>query len=155
MFQIIGWKTMALLGIGALIMIVSSGFAPKNSWAQVEEIRQAGRELFVQHCAACHGTNAQGTGPMTSHLLGHPANLTQLSNRNGGTFPFWHVYRVIDGREHILKHGPREMPAWGNWFQIPEDEGQSATDWRDQVRGRIWQLIVYLKSIQEPIKDGR
>ena len=151
MAQVIRQYIMIFMCLLAWMIITKSIHAPKITWAQVEEVRQGGRELFVQHCAACHGTNAQGTGPMTSHLLGTPANLTKLSKRNGGEFPFWRVYRVIDGREHILKHGPREMPAWGNWFQIPEDEGQGATDWRDQVRGRIWQLLVYLKSIQEPV----
>ena len=132
-----------------LVMVVGWGGAPWDTWAQMGEVVEGGRELFRQHCAACHGTNAQGTGPLSSHLLGNPPDLTQLSKRNGGIFPFWRVYRMIDGRDAIAQHGPREMPAWGNWFQIPEDEGHGPTDWRDQVRGRLWQLLVYLESIQE------
>lgn len=142
-------KGITLSWVVGCLMVIGVGSAPGDTWAQVDEVRKGGRELFVQHCAACHGTNAQGTGPMTSHLLGTPANLTQLSKRNKGIFPFWRVYRMIDGREAIAQHGPREMPAWGNWFQIPEDEGHGPTDWRDQVRGRLWQLLVYLESIQE------
>lgn len=134
--------------VGFVVILICSN-VPSDAWAQVDEVRKGGRELFVQNCAACHGTNAQGTGPLTSHLLGNPANLTQLSKRNRGVFPFWRVYRMIDGREAIAQHGPREMPAWGNWFQIPQAEGSSSTDWRDQVRGRLWQLLVYLESIQE------
>ena len=148
--RIISRKVVFFFCIAGWVIVLSSGSVPTDVWAQKAEIVQGGRELFVQHCAACHGTNALGTGPLTSHLLGHPANLTQLSKRNGGTFPFWRVYRMIDGREAIAQHGPREMPAWGNWFQIPEDEGHGPGDWRDQVRGRLWQLLMYLESIQEP-----
>jgi mono/diheme cytochrome c family protein len=149
MAQDIWNKTVTLLWGMGLVATLGSGSGPTETFAQVREVQKGGRELFVQHCAACHGTNAQGTGPLTSHLLGRPANLTQLSKRNGGEFPFWRVYRMIDGREAIAQHGPREMPAWGNWFQIPADEGHGPTDWRDQVRGRLWQLLEYLKSIQE------
>jgi len=134
---------------GLLMSLFVSGPLPDAS-GQIKEIQQAGQEIFRQHCAACHGTNAEGTGPLTSQIKGIPPNLRELAKRNGGVFPFWRVYRVIDGREDIMKHGPREMPAWGNWFQIPADEIQSPTDWRDQVRGRIWQLLMYLESIQKP-----
>lgn len=146
---IISRKNIFLFCVAGLAIVLGGGSVPTETWAQVDEVQKGGRELFVQNCAACHGTNAQGTGPMTSHLLGTPANLTILSKKNRGVFPFWRVYRMIDGREAIAQHGPREMPAWGNWFQIPEDEGHGSTDWRDQVRGRLWQLLVYLESIQE------
>lgn len=142
-------KMSGLVLIGIIVSVFFSGFLADAS-AQIKEVQQGGRELFVQHCAACHGTNAEGTGPLTSQIKGIPPNLTELAKRNGGVFPFWHIYRVIDGREYIMKHGPREMPAWGNWFQIPADEIQGPTDWRDQVRGRIWQLLTYLESIQKP-----
>ena len=137
------------LRIGGCVAF-SFALASHPVWAQVNEIREGGREHFRQYCAACHGTNAEGMGPLTSSIPGNPANLTGLTKRNGGVFPFWRVYRMIDGREMVAQHGPRSMPVWGNWFQIPEDEGESATDWRDQVRGRIWQLLVYLESVQKP-----
>jgi mono/diheme cytochrome c family protein len=137
-------------GMVGVILAVMYFSGAGVTWAQIDEVQQGGQELFRQHCAVCHGTNAKGMGPLTSDLIGIPANLTELAKRNGGTFPFWRTYRIIDGREQVAQHGVREMPVWGNWFQIPEDEGHGATDWRDQVRGRIWQLLVYLKSIQEP-----
>ena len=143
------WKHQNIFGLlGMLVLMLWVGSIP-SLWGQVAEVQKGGREIFLQLCAACHGTNAKGEGPLTSQTRGIPPNLTQLSTRNKGVFPFWHVYRVIDGRDDVAQHGPREMPAWGNWFQIPEDEGHGPTDWRDQVRGRLWQLLVYLESIQE------
>jgi hypothetical protein len=79
---------------------------------------------------------------MAHLLLIKPANLTQLSKRNGGKFPFWRVYRVIDGREEVRAHGPRSMPIWGSWLQRTEGSDLIVT-------GRILELVYYLKSIQQ------
>ena len=98
MTHVISRKNLLLFCVTGLAMVLGVGSIPTDTWAQIGEVQKGGRELFVQNCAACHGTNAQGTGPLTSHLLGNPADLTKLSKRNGGTFPFWRVYRVIDGR---------------------------------------------------------
>lgn len=54
------------------------------------------------------------------------------------------------GRHKVLGHGTRDMPVFGIWFRIPDDEVSIETEWADQVRGRIWQLLSYLESIQEP-----
>jgi hypothetical protein len=77
-----------------------------------------------------------------------PADLTQLRTKNQGEFPFWRVYRAIDGRETIRGHGSREMPLWGLVFQA-EEGSDIFTSQVDAVRGRIWQLVYYLESIQE------
>ena len=51
-------------------------------------------------------------------------------------------------REEMKGHGTREMPLWGVVFQI--EEGASGSDTKiDMVRGRIWQLVYFLQSIQE------
>ena len=41
-----------------------------------------------------------------------PADLTHISDRNGGTFPYAHIFAVIDGRYGVQSHGKREMPVW-------------------------------------------
>ena len=56
-----------------------------------------------------------------------PADLTQLAKHNDGQFPFWTVYRVIDGREEVKAHGSRAMPIWGLWFQVTEGSELRAT----------------------------
>lgn len=119
------------------------------SLAQEHEVIEGGRYLYQKYCVSCHGTRGKGDGPIAPSLLGRPPDLTQLSRNSQGNFPFWRVYRVIDGREYLRKHGTREMPVWGIWFRIPADEIETDTDWADQVRGRLWQLLSYLESIQE------
>jgi len=60
----------------------------------------------------------------------------------------WRVYRTVDGRELVRGHGSREMPLWGFFFQI-EEGANGSPEKVDLVRGRIWQLVYYLESIQE------
>ncbi|GJL61586.1 c-type cytochrome [Candidatus Nitrospira salsa] len=134
------------------IMFMTLTFLHANalmSLAQEDTVIEGGRYLYKKFCATCHGGRGHGDGPKASSLKIPPANLTHLSKINGKKFPFWETYRIIDGREQITTHGPRDMPVWGVWFQIPDDEVSTETQWADQVRGRIWQLLAYLESIQE------
>ena len=137
----------AVLSLFIVVFFVS--FLGEVIFAQEREVIEGGRYLYQKYCASCHGERGKGDGAMAPSLQGRPADLTQLRRNNGGQFPFWRTYRIIDGREHLRKHGPREMPVWGVWFRIPSDEIQTETDWADQVRGRLWQLLSYLESIQE------
>jgi len=84
---------------------------------------------------------------MTKLLTIPPANLTQLTKKNGGKFPFWQVYRVIDGREEIRGHGTREMPIWGARFEAAAGGNDSGA--RSQVAGQILSLVFYLQHLQE------
>jgi mono/diheme cytochrome c family protein len=118
------------------------------SYAQEDEIIAGGKGKYTKYCASCHGNAAKGDGSLAQMLLVKPADLTQLSKRNGGQFPFWRVYRMIDGREEVRGHGSREMPMWGFIFQIEEGATQAPYQ-EDVVRGRIWQLVYFLESIQE------
>jgi hypothetical protein len=80
-------------------------------------------------------------------LLKKPApDLTQLSKKNNGQFPFWRVYRTIDGRDEVMSHGTRTMPVWG--AQFLSQEGGAPPD-EDRVLGRILSLVYYLESLQD------
>lgn len=138
-----------LLRNGSLALLVM-GLGMSSGWAQEQDVIAGGRHLFQKFCVSCHGTQAKGDGPLSESLKPKPANLTRFSANHGGTFPFWHAYRTIDGRHQVPAHGTREMPVFGIWFRIPDDEVSIETEWADQVRGRIWQLLLYLESIQEP-----
>jgi len=121
---------------------------PGAALAQQEEIAAAGHREFRHSCAVCHGLGGKGEGVMaTLNLLTvKPTDLTQLSKKNKGAFPFWQVYRVIDGREEVKGHGTRDMPIWGEVFRQPE--GSKPVD-ETHVIGRILALVYYLQSIQE------
>ena len=139
--RLLGWN----VSIGFLIM----GMMMNPAWGQEQEVIEGGRQLFQKFCVSCHGPRAMGDGPLSQSMTPKPANLTKLSANYGGSFPFWHAYRTIDGRHQVPSHGTRDMPVFGIWFRIPDDEVSIETEWADQVRGRIWQLLSYLESIQE------
>jgi mono/diheme cytochrome c family protein len=127
--------------VGTLLL----GVTPSVGLAQQEEVAKAGRPAYEQNCAVCHGREGKGDGGAMNLLTVKPADLTQLSKNNNGTFPFWRTYRVIDGREEIKGHGTSDMPIWGQVFRM--EAGTSAMA-QSQVRGRILELVHYLESIQ-------
>ncbi len=138
------------MGWTVVLAMTTLGIMASSALAQKQEVIGGGRYLFEKFCKICHGPRAKGNGPKASSLNPKPADLTTLRQRNEGTFPFWKAYRMIDGRVDVPSHGTREMPVFGVWFRIPDDEVSIETEWADQVRGRIWQLLSYLKSIQVP-----
>lgn len=117
------------------------------SLAQEEEVIRGGELEFQRYCASCHGEDARGKGPLAEYLRIKPANLRLLSKANGGTFPFWRIYRTIDGREEVRAHGTRDMPVWGRRFQM-EREGFGPLE-EALVKGRILGIVFYLRSMQE------
>jgi hypothetical protein len=86
----------------------------------------------------------------TSRIPAAPADITTLSKRNGGTFPINRVYEIIDGRQEIKAHGPREMPIWGLDYQARAiaDAGDVPYDAETFVRGRNLALTGYLCRLQ-------
>ena len=101
----------------------------------------SGADLYKIHCAACHGVNGAGSGPMTPQLRHVPPDLTQLSRRNGGVFPRARVRRIVEGRD-VASHGERDMPVWGDVFMQAGATSQASTN------ARINAILDYLDSIQ-------
>jgi mono/diheme cytochrome c family protein len=108
---------------------------------------ESGRRSFERHCSACHGMNAAGEGILKPVLRVTPPDLTRIAARRGGVFPEAEIASFIDGRAFVQSHGSREMPVWGRVFSAPIAED---TDGEDVVRGQLWILVEYLKSIQVP-----
>ena len=115
--------------------------------AQEMEVITGGELEFQKHCAVCHGVDASGNGIMSKYLTLPPANLTQLSNKYGGKFPFWEVYRIIDGRDDVRAHGLSQMPVWGPRFRA--ESGGNDPGAKSQAAGRILSLVFYLRYIQK------
>ena len=106
-----------------------------------------GAELFVQHCASCHGGSATGDGPLAPLLTVAVPDLTGLSARNDGVFPMLEVVHTIDGRVGRQAHGG-PMPIWGVVFNEPPQFGLDDQGALLEARGRIMALTLWLESIQ-------
>lgn len=114
---------------------------PKINHAAPENISAAqGPEMFVAYCSVCHGKDGRGGGPAADALKKRPADLTQLTRKNGGIFPSAKVETVIQGDTASGAHGSRDMPIWGNVFR---SMGKPEIG-----RLRIVNLAVYIESLQ-------
>lgn len=141
-----GLEIIALLGLASLVAAfsLSQGAGPAPTAEQKGRIEQGGRTYRV-YCASCHGASATGDGPMAEALKVRPADLTRISERNGGTFSAGAVASAIDGRFEIRGHGPSSMPVWGLSFQ----EAGRDSDQEQAVREKIADLVAYLESVQK------
>jgi len=129
------------------LIAVTLGHNPRVAVGQEMDIITAGEIEYYHHCASCHGTDGKGQGVLARYLIIEPTDLTSLAKKNAGRFPFWDVYRTIDGREAIRGHGTRKMPVWGSRFR--SDAGGDDRGSRSQVAGRILGLVFYLQHIQK------
>ena len=71
---------------------------------------QHGVDLYVRHCASCHGVAGRGDGPAAESLTPRPTDLTRSSAELA------ELMRVIDGRRTVRAHGSSDMPVWGDVF---------------------------------------
>ena len=103
----------------------------------------SGAYAFRMHCAGCHGAEGKGDGPLADSLRFHPADLTLIARRHGGSFPTEKVVRIIDGRDPLKGHGGPDMPVWGDAFKNAD------TNYDDKrVREKIHWVVEYLMTLQ-------
>lgn len=131
-----------------LIVILLFTASARLSLAQEEQTLARGQSHYQRYCSVCHAQQGKGKGLLAEYLKLAPTDLTQITKKNGGQFPFWRVYRIVDGREKVRGHGTCAMPIWGNEIRIDEREALPQFQ-EDLIAGRIWQMISYLESIQE------
>ena len=118
----------------------------------LEETKDAvamGKKEFEQSCSICHGIDAKGNGLYASVLKERPADLTKLAIKNKNVFPYKKLYTIIDGREEIETHGTRAMPIWGSSLKSERWHDLNPKYAETQVRGRIFEILLYLESIQD------
>jgi len=94
--------------------------------------RARGRELFLQHCALCHGERADGRGLRRSSLSKAPANFRDPSWATRTTPQ--RVYRIV--RDGVAG---TPMPAWK--ATLTERES--------------WDLVAYLMGVGSEQAEGR
>jgi mono/diheme cytochrome c family protein len=104
-----------------------------------------GQREFASRCASCHGISGKGDGAMRHLLNTTPPDLTLLTRRSGGVFPYQQLWETIDGRNTVGSgaHGTRDMPVWG---YVYSDDEQHTNGWLG--RNRIAALLDYLDRIQ-------
>jgi high-affinity iron transporter len=94
---------------GALLMIAFSACNSRPTVSEATlrspEARARGRKLFVEHCALCHGENADGHGRRREGLTGTPANFTSAE---------WRATVNPEEVFETIRHGKpgTSMPAW-------------------------------------------
>ena len=125
---------------------ISNGFA-----ADTDSLIEAGAKEFQERCALCHGNNGRGNGPYAFALVYKPSDLTKLSANNNGQFPFIETYSIIDGREIEKAHGTRLMPIWGDRYTEESWSHVSPEHANTLVRGKIFELLLFLNSIQDTV----
>ena len=138
-------RSLSILGF-LLILAAAVAAQPKPAAAQdtfPPEFVPSGKVMFKQYCAACHGLNAKGHGPARSALKVPAADLTTLSARHGGEFPYDYVTNILRFGPGIAAHGSSDMPTWGSIFEYMDNYNRAS------VEKRIKNLCDYLATIQE------
>jgi hypothetical protein len=138
-------------------LIIANTIIGFSACASAQDI-DVGKTEYQSSCAACHGIDAKGNGPVSKELKTRPTDLTVLAKKNNGVFPLNTVYEIIDGRNSMISsHGTREMPIWGyrftppqafrlkkadDYIYLPSDSPEAA------IHIRILAVIDYLNRIQ-------
>src|SRR3974377_2575154 len=58
----------------------------------------SGKELYLDHCAVCHGVDGKGNGPAAPALKTAPPDLTLLAKNNGGKFPSTDIIKLPESK---------------------------------------------------------
>lgn len=138
------FRTIAIVHIGA--MLIGS-----SATALAADKLDVGKLEYEAACAVCHGPAGKGDGYMKSQLVDRVPDLTVLARNNHGVFPFDRVYQIIDGRQEIKAHGPRQMPIWGRAFSLQSSiffQNYPPYDAESSARSRILALTEYLYRLQ-------
>lgn len=106
-----------------------------------------GREIFVGACAGCHGEDGTGDGPMAELLTVPVPDLTAITEREGGTFPWLKIVHMVDGRTGLRGHGG-PMPIFGAVFTGDTVAADGPDGTPVITSNRVLEVVDYLMSIQ-------
>lgn len=102
---------------------------------------QAGRALYDQNCAACHGADARGGAQVP--------DLTQITARAGGTYPRMRILDKLDGyAQGQTAYAGAEMPNFGDLLTGRLLRVQTPSGLSRPLPEKIIALDAYLASIQ-------
>jgi mono/diheme cytochrome c family protein len=132
----------ALLWIGIMALALPAF----TVWAADHQSIVRGSELYLRYCAACHGNDADGRGPVAEDLKESPPDLRYLGEHYGRPLPTATIARFIDGRQDVAAHGPRDMPVWGRRFY---DAWVAHRAGEEDLQAQINEIVAYLNAIQQ------
>ena len=134
-----------MLRVSLIGLLLGACVAASGENAQRDPTRadaDSGRQLYLEHCASCHGLTGKGDGIAAATLRRPLPDLSLLARKSGGTYPSEEVARTIDGRKRLAGHRRDGMPLWGNVFSRLEADEKN-------VRTGIEALVAYVKSLQQ------
>jgi len=140
----------SLLAIAVFFAAASLCLAQQDTQAKPEikkePIKQvsaaSGKDMYVQYCAPCHGTDGKGAGPAAPAMKTPPTDLTQLAKSHGGKYPEAMVASTLRFGSGPSAHGSADMPVWGQLF-LSLDKYHDTT-----VQQRISNVVKYVESLQ-------
>jgi mono/diheme cytochrome c family protein len=137
-------STIAGVLVGAALGIALSGAA----WAEARS--EMGKQEYESNCVACHGASGKGDGYFAQYLKLPIPDLTTIQQRNKGVFPTDRIIEIIDGRQTLKGHGPRNMPIWGATYTEKASTYYKghAYDAEQFIRVRVLALTDYLYTLQ-------
>jgi mono/diheme cytochrome c family protein len=138
--------------LGLLLVIAVFPEARAGETKLVQDQVKMGAVDYKDFCAACHGVDARGNGPVAKELKTAPPSLRNLVARWNGVFDVDEVVQIIDGRDMPRAHGTPEMPVWGSLFRlVAELSGILEPDTKDtekDAQKRMLAIAKYLETIQ-------
>ncbi len=135
--------------VGRLLAAVVMTVATIGHAQEKPQPADEGKHDFESSCAMCHGADGKGDG---SYALIHelkPPDLTLLTARNRGEFPYARVAEIIDGRHSTVIHGIPGMPIWGDRYSVEAAAACREThcDPGSVVRARVRALTEYIRRL--------
>ncbi|HUF92731.1 MAG TPA: c-type cytochrome [Candidatus Limnocylindria bacterium] len=118
------------LAVAGLLSWSGAAAAPSAPPAMTRDA-QLGRDIYVTHCAACHGAEGRGDGPSAAAFATKPSDLTDGRLMNPLPDEFL---------SNVIRHGG---PAEGLAPTMPPFDRTLSSD-------QISQVVRYLRSVAQP-----
>lgn len=134
----------AIVGLLAvfLSLAVFTPPAASDSAAWRENLAD-GKQEYEENCMSCHGADGRGQGELGQKLFKKPTDLTTISERNDGQFPFQRIFEIIAGDTPVAGHETMHMPEYAE--RMKKDNFKPGYH---QAHIRILQLTHYIQSMQ-------
>jgi mono/diheme cytochrome c family protein len=138
-----GIMTIGRFILSSVLLLGSLGAGPAVDETELPPTYlPTGKQMYTQYCAACHGADGKGHGPLAPVLKTPPADLSTLAKRHQGKFPYDYVASVLEFGPGFAAHGSSDMPTWGPIFRYYDKRNERV------VKQRIQNLSDYVASLQ-------